>query len=322
MDALLFVILGLLFLSPGISAKRVESCRRVKREAWCVRLTALILIFCLLNGRPHWWTLALETSSRSEVPQLDRLEWRELHDGFQVADVEVRFRDVIVDVWHMARIDPRNHRFEVHVSRPGLTIEDWHRKLNATLLMNGSYYLHDESPETPVKSNGSSLGPSAYTSNHGALILDQRPSILELSGVDAAERIKPFRNALVSYPLLLSKDSTSRAGGHDDWLANRSFVGIDSSGALIFVTTSTGFFSLRRLGTFLREKELNLVNAINLDGGPVAAQMVRSGSYQRTIRGRFEARGKPGLHKALHQRISMQNWKLPIVIAAFETPNE
>jgi hypothetical protein len=46
---------------------------------------------------------------------------------------------------------------------------------------------------------------------------------------------------LVSYPLLLGPDGTKRTMP-SQWLANRSFVGVDNQGRVIIGTTQSAFF--------------------------------------------------------------------------------
>jgi hypothetical protein len=184
-------------------------------------------------------------------------------------------------------------------------------------VINGSYYIDNANPQTPTRSNGQVYGPAHYISNHGGIILDGHPRMIEFSGTDSAGPLDGFQNAFISYPMLLDSSGAVRARGHDDWLANRSFVALERSGKLLFVTTQNAFFSLRRLGEFLKDGGLDLQGALNLDGGPVACQVVRLPDYRRTIYGHWEIRSNPDSATILHQRLIGQRWPLPIVIAAF-----
>ena len=93
---------------------------------------------------------------------------------------------------------------------------------------------------------------------------------------------------MVSYPLLLAPDGSSRVQADARWLANRSFVAQDRTGRIVLGTTVDAFFSLERLASFLRAAPLDLVVALNLDGGPVACQAVMSESVRRDFCGKWE----------------------------------
>ena len=93
---------------------------------------------------------------------------------------------------------------------------------------------------------------------------------------------------MVSYPLLLAEDGTSRAPKGTGWLANRSFLGEDRQGRMIVGTTVGGYFSLARLAAFLKIAPLDLKLALNLDGGPVACQGISLAGFERRQCGKWE----------------------------------
>ena len=118
---------------------------------------------------------------------------------------------------------------------------------------------------------------------------------------------------MVSYPLLLAPDGSSRADGDRRWLANRSFVGQDGAGRILLGTTKEAFFSLDRLATFLKAAPLGLTAALNLDGGPVACQAIAVADYRRRFCGRWETQTTGDRIKLLGWRFG--SWALPVVLA-------
>ena len=103
---------------------------------------------------------------------------------------------------------------------------------------------------------------------------------------------------MVSYPLLLAADGTSRATP-SDWLANRSFLGEDASHRILIGTTKGAFFSLPRLAAFLKAAPLGLTMALNLDGGPVACQAVSLNGFERRQCGQWEIQVENGRARML-----------------------
>ena len=91
----------------------------------------------------------------------------------------------------------------------------------------------------------------------------------------------------------------------------------DRAGRIIFGTTRDAFFSLERLAKFLREAPLDLAEALNLDGGPVASQGVALGGFHRRTCGQWELAVHHGELKLLTPLLRPRTrcWEMPIVLA-------
>lgn len=184
--------------------------------------------------------------------------WREVAAGFEVTELPVLSRGRVVDRLLLARIDPGKFRFVVRTSPAGdKTRTDWMRELHPALVINGSYFGHDGRPDTPLISAGVRLGPRSYPASHGAFIASSG-GIFDLRQNDWHALLRDAEDALVSYPLLVAEDGSSRVKADPRWLANRSFVAKDGAGRVIFGTTGEAFFSLDRLADFLRAALLDI----------------------------------------------------------------
>jgi hypothetical protein len=314
---LTFSILGGLLFAGGLVLLGGRWTRRPKVVRTAVALLLVTSCFWtfLYVSRPVWLREAMRDTSTT--PTAEPTEWTERAPGFETSTMEVRLRGTLVDRISLARLDPKLFDFSVHWDpSQSRTIENWRNDLDAAIVVNGSYFLPDASPETPLRIDGRPAGPTGYPSIHGAFVADPAVGILDLKGGVVSEQLAPYRQAMVSYPLLLDGRGEVRAHGRADWLANRTFVAIDSKGKVIFGITGTGFFSLSRLGQFLKSSRLDIHAALNLDGGPVACQSVHAGVFQRTMCGNAEISNAQDLLRLLFQRASGRHWKLPIVLAA------
>jgi hypothetical protein len=252
------------------------------------------------------------------VARAGSLTWTKRADGFETAELSAFVGGEEVDRILLARLDPEKYRFQIH-NRPAgdRKLGDWMRTLEATLVVNGSYYDGKGRPATPLVSHGFASGPNEYHANNGAFIVsDNRVGLRDLHRENWKDLFNTARYALVSYPLLVAPEhypvkSSSR------WLANRTFVGQDSSGLIILGTTTDAFFSLERLSHFLTEAPLDLVLALNLDGGPVACQGISIGGYARDFCGEWELNDDGGKLRVLSSMIGQRRVGLPIVLAAF-----
>lgn len=232
--------------------------------------------------------LGLQSSAPTAQP--GPYEWWELAQGLEVAELPVLVAGSEVDRVLLTRIDPALFRFEVHSAPAGNKgLDDWMTELSAILVINGSYYARKGTPDTPFLSAGRPLGPRDYRSRHGAFVAsDDFTGIRDLASERWETAFTDAHDAMVSYPLLLSGDASSRVRADDRWLANRSFIGQDAVGNIILGTTTDAFFSLNRLAAFLRTAPLGLTIALNLDGGPVAYQAIALGAYRRRFCGKWE----------------------------------
>jgi phosphodiester glycosidase len=166
-------------------------------------------------------------------------------------------------------------------------------------------------------SGGRALGPASYDAKHGAFIASPGfAAVHDLGNRDWRDALDGADDAMVSYPLLVTKDGTNRVTANRDWLANRSFVGQDISGHIIIGTTADALFSLDRLAEFLQQAPLNLTIALNLDGGGVACQGIAVKDYRRTFCGKWELNTRDGGLKVFTWTYGDRPWALPIALAA------
>jgi hypothetical protein len=275
----------------------------------------LVPLLLLAQAQPLWLTLSL--ADRETVPKATSPEWVRRVDGFETAEIDAVLNGIKVDHFHLIRADPAKVRFTVRNAPGGpMTADRWLDELHALAVVNGSFYKLDNTPETPVRSEGRNVGPAGWATRHGAFVAkDGFATILDLAGKSVDASISPFPNAMVSYPLLVDASGKVRAQGKPTWLANRTFVAVDSKGRILIGTTETGFFALTRLGKFLKAAPLDVKLALNLDGGPVACQAVRAGGYEKIFYGLWELNDSSGEETVYWGEGDRQKWQLPVVLA-------
>jgi hypothetical protein len=245
------------------------------------------------------------------------LAWRAIATGFDVAELAVIAEGREVDRVLLARIEPAHFRFAVrNVPAGNRDLDAWMRELGAALVINGSYFARDGSPDTPLVSAGVRLGPRHYIANHGAFVATARSAgIRDLAREDWHLALRGADDAMVSYPLLVTGDGESRVNADWRWLANRSFVAEDRAGRIVLGTTAEAFFSLDRLAKFLRAAPLDLVRALNLDGGPVACQGIALNGFRRDLCGNWELATRGDRMRLLTPVFGGRRWAMPIVLA-------
>jgi hypothetical protein len=243
--------------------------------------------------------------------------WRAIGQGFEVAELPVIANGTEVDRILLARIDPAYFRFVVRTAPAGTRmLDDWMSAPNVALVINGSYFSRDGTPDTPLVSSGVLLGPRKYIANHGAFVASRNTArIRDLAIEDWHIALHGADDAMVSYPLLVTSDGSRRVNADWRWLANRSFVGQDGAGRIVLGTTTDAFFSLERLSIFLRQAPLGLTMALNLDGGPVASQGIAYNGYRRKACGQWELAARDGHLAVLTPLFRSGCWEMPIALA-------
>jgi len=243
--------------------------------------------------------------------------WRQIDHGFEITELPVVAAGVEVDTILLARIDPRYFRFIVRNAPTGnKELGDWMTELKAALVINGSYFTLQGTPETPIVSAGVRSGPEHYAAKHGAFVAtDNAATIRDLINEDWRAALHGADDAMVSYPLLVAEDGSNRVTANPYWLANRSFVGEDKAGMIVVGTTKQAYFSLDRFSTFLRNAPLGLKAALNLDGGPVACQGIALNGYRRDFCGHWELTAQDGRLTLLRPAFREGRWAMPIVLA-------
>lgn len=275
---------------------------------------AAILTAGLCAAPPPWLALALDDPDT--VPAPVGPVWTERLPGFETGVLTARLAGQVVDRIHLVRVDPARYAFEARhdAARPA-SIDAWQERLGALAVVNASFYRMDYSPETPMKTAGAVLGPRWKKTRHGAFVAGEGTAdVVDLLGKDVQAEIAPYDDAVVSYPLLLDAGGRVRAARNPNWIASRTVVAVDASGRVLLGTTETGFFSLQRLGAFLKASRLKVKVALNLDGGPPACMAVSAGGFKETVRGRWEGNDSTGSFQMFWGEREV-DWPLPNVIA-------
>ncbi len=288
------------------------------------------VLHAFLHARGGWWievkrddpglSPSVQRALRDTPPPAapGKLEWRTIRGGLEAGELAVLADGREVDRIFLARIDPAKFRFEVRNEPSGARdLDAWITGLGAAVVINGSYYARNGMPATPVVSAGAPLGPADYDARAGAFVASAAfAGIRDLAQQNWQDAFKGAHDAMVSYPLLVTEDGANRVVS-SQWLANRSFVGQDADGNIIFGTTADAFFTLERLAAFLRQAPLRLKLALNLDGGPIACQGISLDGFERRVCGQWEIQASDARVTKLVCQRTCERPPMPIALAVF-----
>lgn len=142
------------------------------------------------------------------------------------------------------------------------TVSAWAKQLNASVVVNGSYFNEQYQVVTRTVVNGQAAGKIlSGATGLAQTAADNQWSITPWSGENIIAN-----TAIQSYPLLLNAGNSFTGGSTDT--AQRSVLAQASDGSLYIIVAEYGVWSLQELAKVLSTKiDLDLRYALNLDGG-------------------------------------------------------
>jgi exopolysaccharide biosynthesis protein len=166
------------------------------------------------------------------------------------------------------RIDPAYFTFRAHY-RPGepLTLAGWRDTLpGAVAFINGNFFDTQNHALGLVVADGGVYG-QAYQ-GMGGMLQVQNGGVRVRSTILEPYLGEPLEQAVQAFPMLMTNGQASFANTQGDRISRRTVVGQDIYGRIVLVaTTSLVGMRLVDLSNYLALTDLQLVNAVNLDGG-------------------------------------------------------
>lgn len=168
---------------------------------------------------------------------------------------------------YILRIDPANFRFDVgyHPGQPQSLI-DWQAETGALIVVNGGFFTAEFAATGAIVVNGLASGTSYQDFGGMFTVTAEGPGLrwLPQRPYDPGEGIVA---GLQSFPMLIAAGGQLAYTDEDNQRDRRTVIGQDRDGRMLFVLATTGTFSLYQTARFLSESDLNVDQALNLDGG-------------------------------------------------------
>jgi uncharacterized protein YigE (DUF2233 family) len=165
------------------------------------------------------------------------------------------------------RIDPAYFTFRVHY-RPAvpLTIRQWAETLpDAVAFINANFFDENDNVLGLLVADGQVYG-SAY-SDRGGTFLVQNGQPRVRSNIVEPYVGEPLEQAIQAFPMLMLDGIQSYNDTTQDRFTRRTVIAQDANGRIVMLVTPLIGLTLLDLSAFLATTDMNLVNALNLDGG-------------------------------------------------------
>jgi uncharacterized protein YigE (DUF2233 family) len=220
----------------------------------------LITVIALLGG-------CVNSSNAAPTPTGNTVVWETLAPGF-----ERRFYrpggEYPLTQFVVLRIDPALYAFRVHY-RPGepLTLDGWRNQLpGAVAFTNANFFDTERRALGLVVADGISYGQAFQ--GMGGMLQVQNGGVRVRSTILEPYAGEPLEQAVQAFPMLITNGQASFSNSQGDRISRRTLVGQDTQGRIVLMANSSLVgMRLVDLSSYLATTDLNLVNAVNLDGG-------------------------------------------------------
>ena len=223
----------------------------------------LITVVALLGG-------CFNPGSAAPTPitaNTDSATWETLAPG-----LELRFYrpggDYPLTQFVALRIDPSLYSFRAHY-RPGepLTLDGWHDQLPGALAFaNANFFDAQHRAIGLVVADGISYGQAFQ--GMGGMLQVQNGGVRVRSTILESYVGEPLEQAVQAFPMLITNGQASFTNTQGDRISRRTLVGQDTLGRIVLMANASLVgMRLVDLSRYLATTDLNLVNAVNLDGG-------------------------------------------------------
>ena len=193
--------------------------------------------------------------------------WAQIEPGleFRQLDIPYSFGGIPAT---LVRIDPHYYLFRVHYDPTNpLPISAWQIRTGAPFIINGGFFMTDNTTLGMLVSDGQVYGTS-FSQHGGMLSLSNGVVDLRSLAQMPYQPGEPLDQAVQGRPMLLYPGRFPAEFDLSPEPSRRTAVAMDWSGHLIFVIVDYGALSLYDLRDWLATTpDLELFSALNLDGG-------------------------------------------------------
>ncbi len=236
-----------------------------------LRLSSLVTAASLLGGCITSTTAATPEPTIAPAPldtQLEiNMDWRTLAPGLEQRIYRPQGANALTQ-FTAVRIDPAYYTFRVHY-QPGQrrTVQEWRSALpDAAVFVNANFFDPQGSPLGLVVSDGATYGRPFQ--GFGGFVQVQDGQVRVRSNILEPFAGEPLEQAVQAFPMLVTDGRASHFNTSGDRASRRTVAGQDSAGRIILlVSSSLVGMRLVELSQYLPTSDLDLVNALNLDGG-------------------------------------------------------
>lgn len=168
---------------------------------------------------------------------------------------------------HVLRVDPAAYTFRAHYrSGDPLGIARWGEALpSPAAFVNANFFDPQARVLGLLVADGVSYGQPYQ--NRGGTFAVQNGIPRVRSNIQEPYQGEAFEQAVQGFPMLVLDGEIAYSSAQGDRVTRRTVVAQDSSGRILLMMTPLVGMSMTDLSAFLAASDMEIVNALNLDGG-------------------------------------------------------
>jgi exopolysaccharide biosynthesis protein len=238
-----------------------------------------------LAGVCLWLTgCAIQTAQPSPTPPLTSLsdaDWERLAPGIE-RRVYRPSSGFLVRITAL-RINPTQVEFRVHY-QPGQAqfLSEWADNLPAAaVIVNTNFFDSDDRITGTLFADGVQYGDPYRRRGGMFYIQDGLPGLQ--SNLVQPYAGEQYDQAVQAFPMLVTDGQQSYHDTRPDRSTRRTVIGQDRDGRVVILVTTFGGITLLDMADFLVHSDLELTDALNLDGGGSTLLQVRAGETEQLL---------------------------------------
>lgn len=202
-------------------------------------------------------------------------QWRTTRPGIEVMHVIGAVGDR-QDALILARVNPTQVRVQIQYAQQSpRRVREWYLAEDADLVINGGYYSPENEALGLLIAGKQTFGQS-YQGFGGMFAVRGNRLSLQWLKTQPYKTDRAIDYGLQCFPMLVTRAKVVEGIADNGEQNRRSFVALDKQGRVIFGVTQAGQWTLTDLARYLQHNaELNIVEALNLDGGASTGLWVR-----------------------------------------------
>lgn len=230
----------------------------------CTRLSSLVATMSLLSG--CLTALSSDSAALNATPAGSANDWKILAPGLEQRTYTPGGDNLLLQLT-VLRIDPAHFSFRTHY-QPGeaRSIERWQSALpDAAAFINTNFFTPQHEILGLLVADSLVYGQS-YRDRGGTFYVQGGAPGLR-SNLVTPYNGELFEQSVQGFPMLVVDGQAAYTNPNDNDVSRRSLIAQDAEGCILLMATNLIGIRLNSLSAWLAASDMNIVTAMNLDGG-------------------------------------------------------
>jgi exopolysaccharide biosynthesis protein len=209
--------------------------------------------------------------------------WKQIEAGMEFRRLPLSV-DERHSLFNVVRLDPKTYRIRVayDTQHPG-RVSEWATAVKPVALINGGYFDENKKATALVIFDGIARGESYQ--GFGGMVVVNAAGEFELRSLrqqpyDPQEQLQ---QAMQSAPMLIQPGGVVSDLEADEDRSRRTVIARDTRGHILLMVDDFPVFTLKELAHLLKQSDLDLDAALNLDGGRSTGMYLNTSAMRLTI---------------------------------------